>query len=457
MNRQASLVVVLAALISIGLILGVGLVEDPEVVIPLSLEFLLLLGVTAFVVRGERDPGARSFLTGLAAAGILARVGALFVVYGVLAPEFFAPDSATYRGLGGQLWQSWQGLGSGPDTTWQSSYVVFNAVAHGLLGDARYGMAVLNLFVGVWSAILAYRLGRTCFGEAAGRATGVLVAIFPSLVLWSVLNIRDALATFVVTALALLAVRIYRRVSGPDLLLMVVGLLYLSSLRDYMAVLLLGGVLLGFALALRPGRLVPTLVAGVVLVLGGIFLLERSQVLSPDILEDPLRSAAGMRRNLQQDFVSGQAGSAFGTGYDTSTVGGAIRYLPVGLAFFLFAPFPWAITSVLQLSTLPEVLLWYALVPFTLLGLRGIRTREHSVGLVLVGILAIVVTSYALVEGNFGTAYRHRSQVLPLFFVFAGRGLADWWQARRARSRRRAERAAAAQAALLGGTRTSWS
>jgi hypothetical protein len=158
-----------------------------------------------------------------------------------------------------------------------------------------------------------------------------------------------------------------------------------------------------------------------------------------------------MRENLQQDFVAGQAGSAFGQGYDTSTLQGALRYLPVGLAFFLFAPFPWAIESVLQLATLPEVLLWYALVPFTVLGLRDLRHRQYSAGLLLVGVLAIVVSSYALVEGNFGTAYRHRSQVLPLFFVFAGRGLASWWERRRERARQRAERAAEAQAALIRG------
>ena len=43
--------------------------------------------------------------------------------------------------------------------------------------------------------------------------------------------------------------------------------------------------------------------------------------------------------------------------------------------------------------------------------------------LVVLAVLVIVVSSYALVEGNFGTAYRHRAQIMPLFFVFTGAGL----------------------------------
>jgi hypothetical protein len=49
-------------------------------------------------------------------------------------------------------------------------------------------------------------------------------------------------------------------------------------------------------------------------------------------------------------------------------------------------------------------------------------------------VLLVITTSYALVEGNFGTAYRHRAQIMPLFFLFAGVGLVaikPWFQKRR--------------------------
>ncbi len=68
-----------------------------------------------------------------------------------------------------------------------------------------------------------------------------------------------------------------------------------------------------------------------------------------------------------------------------------------------------------------------------------------------VGVLLVTVTPCALVEGNFGTAYRHRAQVMPLFFIFAGKGLADWWAVRQQRFASRRQSARRARVAAFPG------
>ena len=67
-----------------------------------------------------------------------------------------------------------------------------------------------------------------------------------------------------------------------------------------------------------------------------------------------------------------------------------------------------------------ETLLWYPLFLMSLLGFRISLRDRMSTALFPVSVLLVVVSSYALVEGNFGTAYRHRAQIMPLFFVFSG-------------------------------------
>jgi hypothetical protein len=96
----------------------------------------------------------------------------------------------------------------------------------------------------------------------------------------------------------------------------------------------------------------------------------------------------------------------------------------MGLAFFLFSPFPWQIGSALSAMTLPEQLVWYALMPMVVTGGRHLlRERLHAFGPIMV-FLALTTSVYALVEGNAGTAYRHRAQVLLFFLVLASVGLA---------------------------------
>ena len=117
--------------------------------------------------------------------------------------------------------------------------------------------------------------------------------------------------------------------------------------------------------------------------------------------------------------------SAFGREYDVSTPGGAILALPVGLTYLLFAPFPWAIAGTRQALVLPEMLVWYGLMPAFVAGL--IQTIRRQLGDVL-PILTFAVTltlAYALMQGNVGTAYRQRTQVTMFFFLFMGVGLVE--------------------------------
>ena len=123
--------------------------------------------------------------------------------------------------------------------------------------------------------------------------------------------------------------------------------------------------------------------------------------------------------------------SAYGTEYDVTTTGGALQALPVGLVYLLFAPFPWAITGMRQLLTLPETLVWYALMPAFARGLvYSIRHRLRDVLPILVFTVTLTL-AYALMQGNVGTAYRQRTQVTMFFFVFMGVGIVE-------RQRRRA-------------------
>ncbi len=457
MTRKGPLAVLAVLLVMVAAVVGLSLVDRPGLIVPLVLEAAVFAGITRFFLSHEEDNAQRKWLAAVVAVGGVARVFMIGLVYGVLNPYLFAPDTASYEYQGEALVSFWAGLAPAPviAASWQKGYALLNAGAITMLGEPTWFMVVLNVFAALWTVLLTYFITRRCFGIRAARFAAVLTAVFPSMILWSVLNIRDAITMAVVTMLVLMAIRAYGRLRLRDLVWFGLGLLALSTLRDYMGFLVIAGIALGYFGALRPGRVVSTFVVGIAASLVVIMVLERAGIFSPDVLTNPVSDVQRMRLGLQQDFVQGTAGSAFGTDVEINSVGDMARYLPVGLTFFLFAPFPWSITSILQLTTLPEVLLWYLLVPFVVMGLRDAGRKESAATLLPIGVLVLTVCTYALVEGNFGTAYRHRAQVMPLFFVLAGQGLARWWdtrvQARRAALRKRAD----ARVALLraGGRR----
>ena len=117
--------------------------------------------------------------------------------------------------------------------------------------------------------------------------------------------------------------------------------------------------------------------------------------------------------------------SAYARKADVSTTQGALSVLPVGLAYLLFAPFPWAVRGIRQALTVPETLVWYALMPALVRGLLyTIRTRFRPALPILV-FAASLTCAYAVFQGNVGTAYRQRTQVTMFYFILMAAGVVE--------------------------------
>ena len=117
--------------------------------------------------------------------------------------------------------------------------------------------------------------------------------------------------------------------------------------------------------------------------------------------------------------------SAYQGDADISTPTTALSFLPIGLGYFLLAPAPWQVWNTRQLLALPEMLAWYAVLPQVVAGFLIAIRRRFGAALPLASFALFGTLSYALVESNLGTAYRHRAQVLVLFLVFGAIGLAE--------------------------------
>ena len=101
-----------------------------------------------------------------------------------------------------------------------------------------------------------------------------------------------------------------------------------------------------------------------------------------------------------------------------------LRYLPVGLAYALFAPFVWEIGRRADVLTLPEMLVWYGLVVGTLWTMWRHRARWRSLSPLFLYAGGVILV-LALVEGNVGTLFRHRAMAIPATIVLASPVLAE--------------------------------
>jgi hypothetical protein len=103
---------------------------------------------------------------------------------------------------------------------------------------------------------------------------------------------------------------------------------------------------------------------------------------------------------------------------DDTLVLRTFAYLPIGVAFALFAPVPGSGTRLQDLLPVPEMLVWYGMLVGASFSAWRWRRRWRSF-LPAVLFIGGTMTIFALAEGNVGTLYRHRAMVIPFVAVLA--------------------------------------
>ncbi len=426
------------AVAAVGVVAASFSVSDPGSTVAVPFIAIVGIGLTTLLARMQANPERAEFLRNLMLLGVGVRLLAFAMIHGTVGPYVFAPDAFTYETWGESLLAYvWEG-GSFPNAlkdTLQVAYPWMNAAHFAVFGPAKAAPAVTNIFFSCWTAIPIYHLVLVVVrgNERVARWAAVLTVMFPSMILWSVLNVREAPVILTIAITLYFFARAQRRLGLAEVLGVVAGLALMTLFREYLTSLIAAGGAAGLLMGRgrSPKRL---LVAGSVVLLS-LTLAAQSFGMGSTLTGEPvevLEEAQRMRVGFQFN-----AGSAYGSGADVTSAGSAIAFLPIGLLYFLFAPFPWEITSILQAITVPEMLVWYALMPFAWRGVRLAFRHDLRAYTALIAIFIVVTFSYALVEANIGTAYRHRAQVLPIVFVFCAVGLADWYAVR---SQRRARR-----------------
>lgn len=386
--------------------------------LPPALALLCAIALPVGAWLAWRSPVDESgFVVPLFVAAVATRVGVALVAHYGLPSDAFALDQNVYQRYGLELAEKWAGRGAGPEHLREEiGYYAWNALVFTVFGYVPLAATLPNAVVAGLSAVLAYRIARDLAGDRAGRIAGCLTAFFPSLVLWSSLNLKDAAAILVILTALRGAQRLAERLEPTGAVLVVAGLCGLSQIRHYLVMIAAISCAVSVALPrLRGSGPATTLVVWAA--------LAAAVALFPGPIES-LVQEANLDTLEEHRHHLALGATAYGSEAEISTPAAALRFLPLGLAYFLLAPAPWQLWNARQWLTLPEMLVWYALVPQVLFGLRHALRRRTAAALPIATFALLGTVAYALVEANVGTAYRHRAQVLVLYLVFAAVGLA---------------------------------
>lgn len=427
---------VLVALILVGVVIPSGF----EVSTGLIASFLLWGAGVAWI--GREDPEERKGLTRIYTTALFLRLAVAAIIYVYHLEGFFGPDAQTYNEMGEYISGA---LDSGltiPDWVLARTavgYEVFVGILYWIVGRQPFVAQVINCFLGSLVAVLVFKIAKGVFGRDVAVRAGWLVAVFPSCVIWTCQFLKDPAILFFICVGFFCILKLYDRWDGTYAAGFVLSLAALLTLRSYVAYIMAAATMGTFLIGDRRGPvfgLVSQFV--IVLVVGYVYSYIR-HLGHPVEITDPTTMLARISEYRRGGTLG--AGSAFYKEIDISTPLKALAFLPLGLAYLMLGPFPWMVRNVRQAITIPEVLLWWATIPYVVRGIGySFRHRLRQTSTILVFSAALMVF-YALFEGNLGTAYRQRAQILIFFLIFGAVGWTLRLEEKAEREARRARRA----------------
>jgi hypothetical protein len=282
------------------------------------------------------------------------------------------------------------------------------------------GVVANALFAAAMVPIMS-DLTRRLFGAQASRRVPILAVGLPGFILWPSMLLRESGILVLLSAVANCSVRMTQRYHLVAAGLLALAFQLLLTFRGYVALAVLGGTLLGVALARR--RRLVGLAAGLSLTAVLVIL-----VVGTGVGLGAYRNTTKWDLNLAQLQVARTdmaetADSRFDPHARVSTLGEALVYLPRGLPQFLFGPFPWQIRARRQIPLLGDSVAWLAMAPFAVLGLqRGLRLQGRRL-LPLLGPALAVTGILSLLSGNFGFVVRERPQVAVFLVPIVALGI----------------------------------
>jgi hypothetical protein len=438
--------------LSAGIAVGFLVTDGDPIVLAIAVAVgAAAIGVAYLIISAE----ARPVVMPVVAFAIAIRIAAAVALHdGLLAAGrhgFVTGDDAAYADLSWRLAQIMHGdpapFSVSAESHLLSTFVYLEAAVFYVLGPKVLVVEILNAAMGGLLVGFVFEIARRLFQDLrAGMVAASLVAIYPSLVLWSSLNLIDSLVVFLIAVVLWLVVSFAARPAWWLVPASFAPLLLLESLRDY--------VFIGLALVIPASVLVaPRLdvrnriaLGGLALALAAIMLGNHFAVLpipslppaapagpSPAVgvpaTPSPSAAAPAIPSLVDLEAERAAMGTGANTNYSAQCAGDAtgsslrrtLRQLPCAAAYVLFAPFPWSVRRVLDLFPIPEMLVWYfALAGGVFVLIRRWRSWRLLVPLVpLVLFVGGTLLVFLVAEGNVGTLYRHRAMVIPFVIIGA--------------------------------------
>lgn len=311
------------------------------------------------------------------------------------------------------------GLGSALDQFVGGAYMYswLLSLFYAALGRSPFLAQMLNVVFGTLVVLNVFTLTRLLSTDAIARRAAWVSAVFPTLVLYSALTLRETAVTYPLSLGVIFLAR-WRQTQRPWLVVAGLAALLVSiAFHPGMFGVVVGGAvtILGAfvgAVARRDARTAARSGAALAAMAVGMLGVAAAGVGSVDYA-----ARLSLRETRFQQEVASVDRAAYLQNVRTNSPADVVWQAPIRIVFFLYAPFPWWLRAAQDLLGILDSALYVWLSWRVLRHLSAVR-HDPAAGMLLTLYLTAVLF-FAMAVSNYGTAIRHRAKAAPMLIAVA--------------------------------------
>ena len=304
-----------------------------------------------------------------------------------------------------------------------SSFIIwFIAIPYSFFGRSILMSQSISLLFGIGCISLGWKLANILWNKYAAKKVAWTIALFPSLILYSVLFMREVYVSFFLLMAIYGAVSWIKTNNFKSIIIAMTGFIGATLFHGSMIIgLIVFVTLVGISSFKNIIRSLKNFKVNIkILIFFLLFVFFTNSYLSNKI-EVPYLGDFEESKNINiliaKTTISTRGNASWPEWTKINSPIEALYKSPLRSMYFIFAPFPWNINKLSHLTGVLDSFLYMYLV-FLIFCNRKVIWRDPSLRFILI-LLVSYVFVFGFGVGNFGTGIRHRSKFIIMFILLA--------------------------------------
>ena len=296
------------------------------------------------------------------------------------------------------------------------------AIPYSLFGRSILMAKSISLFFGLASIVVGYFLARELWNDRIAKKVGWIMAFYPSMILYSVLTMREMYICFFIL-IAFFGVVSWTKTRSLKSIL--IGMLGFTAATFFHGGMFVGAFVFALIIAitginkifnsLLNLRINLKVFAFVLIIFACSGYYVSGKVTLPYLGNFDTLTKTNVY--LRKSLFSTSGDSSYPKWTISNNMTELLYKVPVRSIYFVFAPFPWDIKKTSHLIGLIDASFHMYLV-FLIIKNRKTIWKDPSLRFISI-ILLFYILVFAVAVGNFGTAIRHRTKFVTIFLLLA--------------------------------------